>query len=90
LLTNILLLAVSETSVAVAAVIVSFLMAFTVGRSIVSGTPLVRTLLAMVPPATERTTQVPATCVPGMSKKPNLAMNAVHCAPLKLGVRLQD
>jgi len=88
-LTNILLLAVG-TSVAVAAVIVSFLIAFTVGRSIVSGTPLVRTLLAMVPSAAERTTQVPTTCVPGMSKKPNPALNAANCAPLKLGVRLQD
>ena len=73
-----------------AAVIENFLLAFSNGRLIVRGATLAGALPAMVPPATERTTQVQPTCIPGMSEKPNPAVNAGSDANMKLGVGLQD
>ena len=48
------------------------------------------TLLAMVLPAAEGTTQVPPTCVAGMREKANPAVRAVSDAAPKLGMGLQD
>jgi len=44
----------------------------------------------MVLPAAEGTTQIPATCVPGMREKPNPAVSAVCGTTPKLGMGLQD
>jgi hypothetical protein len=44
----------------------------------------------MVLPAAEGTTQIPATCVPGMREKPNPAVSAVCDTTPKLGMGLQD
>ena len=74
---------------ALAAGIEKFLLAFSLGRLIVRGAPLLGTLLAMVPPAAERTTQLPPTCVAGMSEEANPAVHAVSDAPLKFGMGLQ-
>jgi hypothetical protein len=60
------------------------------GRLIVRRTPLAGTLPAMVLPTTERTTQVHASCVPGMRKKPNPAIHAVCQATLQIRLRFQD
>ena len=59
------------------------------GGTIVRGTPLVRTLPAMVLSAPERTAQVPPACVAGMRQKANPAVDAVHDALLKFGMRHQ-
>ena len=76
--------------VAPAAGIEKFFQASPHRRLIVRGTTLAGTLLAMLPPAAERTTQVPATCVAGMSQKANPTVQTVNDAPLKLGMGLQD
>ena len=44
----------------------------------------------MVPPAAERTTQVPPACVAGMREKANPAVRAANDATLKFGMGLQD
>jgi hypothetical protein len=51
---------------------------------------LAGTLSAMVLPAAERTTQLPATCVAGVREKANPTLNAADDAPLKVGTGLQD
>ena len=57
---------------------------------IVGGAPLVGRLPTMLPPATERTTQLPPACVAGMRQKADAAVDAVSNAFLKLGMGLQD
>jgi hypothetical protein len=59
-------------------------------RPVVRGAPLGGTLLPMVLPATERTTQVPPACIAGMREEANPAVRAENCAPAKLGMGLQD
>ena len=59
-------------------------------RSIVHGTPLATAPPPMMPPTAEWTTQVPPTCVPGMSEKPNPTAQAGNGATLKLGMGLQN
>ena len=59
------------------------------GRLIVRDTPFVGTLPLMVPPATERTTQVPAMSILGIREKPNPAVSAANDATLKLRMGLQ-
>jgi hypothetical protein len=61
------------------------------GRSlIVRSTTLVAALTAMVLPAPERASQIPATCTAWIRKKPNPAVNAVGDAALQVGIRLQS
>ena len=83
-------LAIGETYTALAAAIETFLIAFSVCRLIVRGTTLAGTLQVMMPPAAEWTTQVSPTCVPGMSEKPNPAVQTGNSATLKLGMGLQN
>src|SRR5208283_1574902 len=52
-------------------------------------TPFVGTLPLMVPPATERTTQVLAMSILGIREKPNPAVSAANDATLKLRMGLQ-
>jgi len=75
---------------ALAAAIETFLLAFPGGRLIVGGAPSAGTPPTMVLPAAEGTTQIPATCVPGMREKPNPAVSAVCGTTPKLGMGLQD
>jgi hypothetical protein len=75
---------------ALAAAIEAFLLAFPGGRLIVRGAASAGTTPTMVLPAPEGTTQIPATCVPGVREKPNPTVNAERDATLKLGMRLHD
>ena len=75
---------------AVAAGIQPLLLRFPGRRLIARRTPLAAALPAMVLPAAERTTQVPPTCISGVSKKANPAVRAVRPAAAKLGMGLQD
>jgi hypothetical protein len=75
---------------AAAAAIVTFLLRFPAGRSVVGSTSLVGTLATMVLPATEGTTQVQATRVTGVREKPNAALYAGNDATLQLRMGLQD
>jgi hypothetical protein len=83
-------LAIGETHTALAAAIETFLIAFSVCRLIVRGTALAGTLQVMMVAAAEWTTQVSPTCVPGMSEKPNPAVQTGNSATLKLGMGLQN
>jgi hypothetical protein len=75
--------------VALAAAIESFLLRLPGRCPVVRGAPLAGTLLPMMLPATEGTTQVPPTCVAGMREKANPTVRAVSNASQKLGMRLQ-
>jgi hypothetical protein len=74
------------TEPALAASIETLLLFFPRGRAIVSGTPLLGTLPAMVLSAAERTTQVLAADVPGIGEKANPAMAARNDATLQRGM----
>jgi len=67
-----------------------FLLPFSLSRLIEGGAPSVGTLPAVVPAATEWTTQIPPACVAGMSEKANPAVSAVNDASLKFGMGLHD
>jgi di/tricarboxylate transporter len=67
-----------------------FFLLFPRWRFAVVGTPLVATLSSMVLSTTERTPQIRAARVAGMSQKPNPTVNAVHRTVMQFGIVFQN
>lgn len=57
-------------------------------RLVMCGTPLPGTLSAMMLPTAERATQIPPTCVAGVSQKPNAAVPTVRHPAAQFGMGL--